>query len=44
MCEYIGMLIEPSVLKVDKVSTDDIPLGDAEMIEALILRSVDDEA
>lgn len=42
--EEIVMLIEPSVLEAIAIVTDDIPLGDSEMIDALKLQSINDEA
>lgn len=44
MCEEIVMLIEPSILEATAITTDDIPLGYFEIIDALKLQSINDEA
>ncbi|XP_073014589.1 uncharacterized protein [Primulina eburnea] len=41
--EEVVMMIEPSVLEISRISIDDIPLGDAEMIEALDLQAAEEE-
>lgn len=42
--EEIVMLIETIVLYATAIATDDIPLGDSEMIDSLKLQSINDEA
>ncbi|XP_073034820.1 uncharacterized protein [Primulina eburnea] len=41
--EEVVMMIEPSVSEIGRISIDDIPLGDAEMIEALDLQAAEEE-